>query len=65
MQKVQHLKSNRAEVAQLRGLTGEQRQSINSFTLQIEELKCCLDEETAKLEESLEKIQKLTFKYTQ
>lgn len=65
MNQVQHLRSNEAEVAQLRGLTNEQSESINSLTEQIEELKERLEEETGKLAESLQKIEKITFKYTQ
>lgn len=65
LHQVQHLRSNEAEVAQLRGLTNEQRESINSLTNQIEELKDRLDEETNKLAESLQKIEKITFKYAQ
>lgn len=62
---MKHLRSSDAEVGQLRGLTNEQRESINSLTNQIDELKEKLDEETEKLRESLQKIEKLTFKYTQ
>lgn len=65
LHQVQHLRSNEAEVAQLRGLTNEQKESIDSLTNQIEELKERLDEETNKLEESLQKIEKITFKYAQ
>lgn len=62
---MQHLRSNEAEVGQLRGLTNEQRESINSLTMQIDELKEKLREETNKLTDTMKKIEKITFRYTQ
>lgn len=62
---MKHLRSREAEVGQLRGLTGDQRDSISSLTNQIDDLKERLDDETQRLRESLQKIEKLTFKNKQ
>ena len=62
---VKHLKSNEAEVAQLRGLTNEQRESINSLSGQIDDYKCRLEDANGKLDDALERIRKLTFQYQQ
>lgn len=50
-------------MAQLRGLTGEQRASINILTDQLEDLKSRLEDATDKLEESLKKIQKMSIQH--
>lgn len=61
--KIKHLKTYEAELAQLRGLTGEQRESINSLTNQLEEVKSRLEDATDKLEEAMKKIQKMTLQH--
>lgn len=60
---MKHLKTYEAEVVALRGLTGEQRESISFLTQQLEEIKQKLDESTRQLEESRAKIHKMAIKF--
>lgn len=57
------LKNSEAEVNALRGLTGEQRESISFLTQQLEDIKNKLDESTRQLEESRAKIHKMAVKF--
>lgn len=57
------LKNSEAEVNALRGLTGEQRESISFLTQQLEDIKHKLDESTRQLEESRAKIHKMAVKF--
>lgn len=50
-------------MAQLRGLTGEQRESINTLTNQLQEIKFRLEDATEKLEEAMKKIEKMTVQH--
>lgn len=47
----------------LRGLTGEQRESICFLTQQLEDIKSKLDDSTRQLEESRAKIHKMAVKF--
>lgn len=60
---MEHLKTCEAEVAALRGLTGEQRESINYLTEQLEIVKAKLDEATEQLEEAHAKIRKMALQF--
>lgn len=51
-------------MAALRGLTGEQRESINLLTNQLDEIKLSLDDSTKQLDESMQKIRKMSLKYS-
>lgn len=57
------LKNSEAEVNALRGLTGEQRESISFLTQQLELIKNKLDDSTRQLEESRAKIHKMAVKF--
>lgn len=56
---VQHLKTYEAEVAQLRGLTNDQRESIKSLQNQLSELKSELEYANARVEAELENVRKV------
>lgn len=60
---MKQIKTFEAEVAALRGLTGEQRQSISILTSQLNEIKAKLDDSTRSLDEAMEQIRKMTLKY--
>lgn len=60
---VKHLNVCEAELAALRGLTNEQRQSIAYLTQQLEEMKEKLDETTEQLEEATAKIHKMAVRF--
>lgn len=62
-EKLKHLKVCEAEVAALRGLTNEQRQSISFLTQQLEEIKARLDESTRQLDDSMSKIRKMAIRF--
>lgn len=62
-EQVQILKNSKAEVSALRGLTGEQRESISFLTHQLEEIKGKLNDSTRQLEESRAKIHKMAVKF--
>lgn len=62
-EELKHLKTYQAEVAALRGLTNEQRQSITFLTQQLEEIKARLDESTRQLDDSMSKIRKMAIKF--
>lgn len=57
------MKTFEAEVAALRGLTGEQRQSISILTSQLDDIKAKLDESTRSLDEAMQQIRKMTMQY--
>lgn len=63
-EKLKHLKTCEAEVASLRGLTNEQRESIRFLTQQLESIKAKLDESTRQLDESMSKIRKMAVKFS-
>lgn len=60
---IKHLKVCEAELAALRGLTNEQRESIAILTQQLEEMKVKLDDSTNQLEETTIRIRKMAKKY--
>lgn len=62
-EKLKHLKTYEAEVASLRGLTNEQRQSIAFLTQQLEDIKARLDESTRQLDDSMSKIRKMAVRF--
>lgn len=64
MKQVKHLKQCEAELAALRGLTNEQRQSIAYLTQQLEEMKVKLDDTSTELEEATAKIHKMALKFS-
>lgn len=64
LKQVKHLKLCEAELAALRGLTNEQRQSISILTQQLEEMKLKLDDTTSELEEATEKIHRMAIKFS-
>lgn len=57
------MKVAEAELAALRGLTNEQRQSIAYLTQQLEEMKEKLDESQSQLEEATVRIHKMATKF--
>ncbi|XP_055855477.1 inner centromere protein A isoform X2 [Episyrphus balteatus] len=61
LHEVEHLRSYEAEVKQLRGLTGEQENSIISMREQIEELKADLVTANENLEEQIECVRKIKY----
>lgn len=60
---VKQIKTFEAEVAALRGLTGEQRNSIGILTSQLDDIKAKLDESTQSLDDAMTKIRKMTMQY--
>lgn len=60
---IKHLKVCEAELAALRGLTNEQRESIAILTQQLEEMKHKLDDSTSQLEETTTRIRKMAAKF--
>lgn len=52
-----------AELAALRGLTNEQRESITILTQQLEEMKVKLDDSTSQLEEATKRMRKMAAKF--
>lgn len=64
LKQVKHLKQCEAELAALRGLTNEQRQSIAYLTQQLEEMKVKLDDTSTELEEATAKIHKMALKFS-
>lgn len=56
---IKHLKACEAELAALRGLTNEQRESIAILTQQLEEMKLKLDDSTSQLEEATKRMRKM------
>lgn len=56
---VRHLRSYEAEVAQLRGLTSVQSESIVSMTKKLDDLKEELEEANQTVNESLETVRKV------
>lgn len=60
---IKHLKVCEAELAALRGLTNEQRESIAILTQQLEEMKVKLDDSTCQLEEATKRMRKMAAKF--
>lgn len=60
---IKHLKVCEAELAALRGLSNEQRESITILTQQLEEMKIKLDDSTSQLEEATIRIRKMAAKF--
>lgn len=52
-----------AELAALRGLSNEQRESIAILTQQLEDMKVKLDDSTSQLEEATIRIRKMAAKF--
>lgn len=52
-------------MAQLRGLTNEQHESIDLMTKQIDELKSELEDANKTVEESIEKVRKIKYQCQQ
>lgn len=57
------MKTFEAEVAALRGLTGEQRDSISIMTSQLDDIKAKLDDSTQSLDDAMKQIRKMTMQY--
>ncbi|KAJ6633036.1 Laminin subunit alpha-2 [Pseudolycoriella hygida] len=62
---VQHLRSYEAEVAALRGLTNDQKESINSMIVQLDEMKRELETANKTVDESIETVRKIKFQCAQ
>lgn len=62
LNQVEHLKSHEAEVQQLRGLTNEQRQSLNVMQSEVEELKAELQTATERAETEIENMRMLKYR---
>ncbi|XP_037032855.1 putative leucine-rich repeat-containing protein DDB_G0290503 isoform X1 [Bradysia coprophila] len=62
---VQHLRSYEAEVAALRGLTSDQKESINSMIFQLDEMKKELETANKTVDESIETVRKIKFQCAQ
>lgn len=60
---MKQIKTFEAEVAALRGLTGDQRQSISILTSQLDDIKAKLDDSTQSLDEAMAQIRKMTIQY--
>lgn len=60
---MKQIKTFEAEVAALRGLTGEQRESISILTSQLDDIKAKLDESTRSLDDAMKQIRKMTTQY--